>query len=163
MDSGSGITAKSEEVVEAVQRQSKIAQTALTQVFVRHARVMTSLGQECDIETQSCPIHSTIETPWGPVRFITPFIVLHGGGNTVIIEKKTLKIKLRIDVMAQLEASVLKVYAFQDDAGMEFAALAVGEPNDGAVLQVVMAVTTFGPGGDASRDVEDEVTLMLLS
>ena len=89
--------------------------------------------------------------------------MLHGGSDVVIIGRKTLKKKLRIDVMAQLEASVLKVHAFQDDAGMEFAALAVGEPNDGAVLQVVMAVTTFGPGCDASRDVEDEVTLMLLS
>ena len=37
------------------------------------------------------------------------------------------------------------------------------EPNAGAVLWEAMAVTAFGPGGDASGDVEDEVTLMLLS
>ena len=24
-----------------------------------------SLGHECDIVTQSCPLHLTIETPWG--------------------------------------------------------------------------------------------------
>ena len=31
--------------------------------FVGHAGVVTSLGQECDIMTQSCPLHLTIETP----------------------------------------------------------------------------------------------------
>ena len=38
-------------------------QIALTQAFVGHARVVTPLGQECDIVTQSCPLHLTIETP----------------------------------------------------------------------------------------------------
>ena len=53
MDSGSGITAMSEELVEALRRQPGMMQTALTQAFVGHARVVT-LGQECDIVTQSC-------------------------------------------------------------------------------------------------------------
>ena len=65
--------------------------------------------------------------------------------------------------MAQLKAYVLKAHRCQDDSGMEFTALAVGEPNAGAVLRVAMAVTAFGPGGNASGDVEDEVTLTLLS
>ena len=39
----------------------------------------------------------------------------------------------------------------------------MGEPNAGAVLRAAMAVTAFGPGGDASGDVDDEVTLTLLS
>ena len=69
MDSGLGITAMSEELVEALREQPGMTQTALTQAFVGQARVVTSLGQECDIETQSCPLHLTIETPWGPVRF----------------------------------------------------------------------------------------------
>ena len=69
MDSGSGITAMSKELVEALRRQPGIMQTALTQVFVGHACVVTSLGQSCDIVTQSCPVHLTIETPWGPGRF----------------------------------------------------------------------------------------------
>ena len=63
MDSGSGITAMSEELVEALRRQPGMMQTALTQAFVGHACVVTSLGQECDIVTQSCPLHLTIETP----------------------------------------------------------------------------------------------------
>ena len=67
MNSGSGITAISEGLVEALQGQPEMTQTALTQAFVGHARVVTSLGQECDIETQSCPLHLTIETPSGPV------------------------------------------------------------------------------------------------
>ena len=54
MDSGSGNTAMSEELIQALQGQPGMTQTALTQAFVGHARVVTSLGQDCHIETQSC-------------------------------------------------------------------------------------------------------------
>ena len=57
MDSGSSITAMSEELVQALRGQPGMTQTALTQAFVGHARVVTLLGQECDIQTQSCPLH----------------------------------------------------------------------------------------------------------
>ena len=59
-------------------------QTTLTQAYVWHAGVVTSLGQECDIVTQSCPLHLTIETQWGPVRLTTPFIVLPRGGDVLL-------------------------------------------------------------------------------
>ena len=49
--SGSGITAMSEELVEALRRQPGMMQTALTQALVGHARVVTSLGQDCNIVT----------------------------------------------------------------------------------------------------------------
>ena len=163
VDSGSGNTAVSEELLEALQGQPGMTQTALTQAFVGYARVVTSLGQACDDETQSCPLHLTIETPWGPVRFTMPFMVLPGGGDLVIIGQKTLKERLGIDVMAQLKASALKAHGCQDDAGMKFTALAVGEPNAGAVLRAAISVTVCGPGRDPSGDVEDEVTLTLLS
>ena len=81
----------------------------------------------------------------------------------VIIEQKMLREKLGIDVMAQLKASVLKVHGRQDDAGMELTACAVGEPNAGVVLRAAMAVTAFGPGGDAPGDVDNNVTLVLSS
>ena len=100
MDSGSGITAMSEELVEALWRQPGMRQTTLTQAFVGHARVVTSLGREYDIVTQSCPLHLTIEPPWGLVRFTLPFIVLPGGSDVVIIGRKTLREKLGIDIMA---------------------------------------------------------------
>ena len=45
---------------------------------------------------------------------------------------------------------------------MEFFHLPVGDPNAGAVQRAAMAVTAFGPGGDASDDEDDEVTLTLL-
>ena len=61
MDSGSGNTAMSDELVEALRRQPGMIQTALTQTFIGHTRVVTSLGQECDIVTQSCPLHLTIK------------------------------------------------------------------------------------------------------
>ena len=114
MDSGSGITAMSEELVEALRRQPGMMQTALTQALVGHARVVTSLGQECDIVTQSCPLHLTIETMWGPVRFTMPLIVHPGGGDVVNIGQKTLREKLEIDVMTQLKASVLKAHGHED-------------------------------------------------
>ena len=134
MYSGSGITAISEELVEALQGQPGMTQTALTQAFVGHAHVVTSLGQECDIETQSCLLHLTIETPWGPVRFTMPFIVLPGGGDVVIIGQKTPGEKLDIDFMDQLKASVLKAQGRQSGARMELTARSVGEPNNMAVL-----------------------------
>ena len=164
MNSGSGTTAMSEDLVEVLQGQPGTTQTALTRALVGHARVLTSLGQECDPETQSCPLHLTIETPWGPVRFTMLFIVLPGRGGVVIIGQKMLRQKLGIGVMAQLKASVLKAHGCQDDAGMEFTALAVGEPNAGAVPRAAMTVTAFGPGDDGSADdMEDEATLTLLS
>ena len=64
MASRSSITAMSEELVQALREQVGMTQIALRQTFVGHARVVTSLGQECDIETQSCPLHLTIDTPW---------------------------------------------------------------------------------------------------
>ena len=54
IDSGSGITAM-KGLVEALRRQPGMMQTTLTQAFVRNARVVTSVGQECDIVTHSCP------------------------------------------------------------------------------------------------------------
>ena len=71
--------------------------------------------------------------------------------------------KRGIDVMAQLKASVLKAHGREDGPEMEITAGAVDEPNAGAVMRVAMAVTTFWPGGDAPGDVDDDVTLTLLS
>ena len=122
-------------------------QTALTQALVGHARVGTSLGQVCNIVTQSCPLHLTIETPWGPVRFTMTFIVLPGGCDVVIIGQKALREKLGIDAMAQLKVSVLKAHGREDDPELEITAGAVGEPNAGAVLRAAMTVTAFGLGG----------------
>ena len=70
--------------------------------------MVTSLGQDCDNETPSCPLHLTIKAPWRPVRFSMPFIVLPAGGDVVTIGQKTLKDKLDIDVIAQLKESVPK-------------------------------------------------------
>ena len=65
--------------------------------------------------------------------------------------------------MAQRKASVLKAHGREDGPEMEITAGAAGEPNPGAVLREAMAVTAFGPGGDAPGDVNDDVTLTLLS
>ena len=143
MYSGSGIVAMSEELLQTLRGQPGMTQTALEQEFVGHTRVVMSLGQECDIERKSCPLHSTIETPWGPVQFTMPFIVPPGGGDVVIIGQKTLREKLGIDVMAQLKASVLKACGRQDRARMELTARGVGEPNAGAELRAAMRQVTW--------------------
>ena len=57
MDSGSGITAAT-----AGDDANRVDAGVCG-----HARLLTSLGQEYDIVTQSCPLHLTIETMWGPV------------------------------------------------------------------------------------------------
>ena len=65
--------------------------------------------------------------------------------------------------MAQLKASVLKAHGREDGPETEITAGPVGESNAGSVLRAAMAVTAFGPGGDAPGDVNDGVTLALLS
>ena len=163
MGSGSGITAMSEDLVEALQVQPVMIQTALTLVFVKHARQVTSLDQESYIKTQSCPHHFATEIPWKLVRFTMPFIVVPGGGGVVFIGQKTLRENLGINVMAQVKVSVLKAHGRLDGAGMEFNACAVGEPNAGAVLRAALVVAAVGPGGDAPGDVDDDVMLTLPS
>ena len=72
--------------------------------------MVTSLSQECNIETHSCPLHLTIRNPWGPVLFSMPFTVLPGAGDVVIILQNPQREKLGIDVMAQLTASLLRAH-----------------------------------------------------
>ena len=128
------------------------------QAFAGHARVVTSSGQECDIVTQSCPLHLTIKTPCGPVRFTMPFVVFPGGRNVVIIGQHTLREKLGIEFTTQLKAWVLKAHGREDGPAMEATVSAEGEPNAGAVLRAAMAVTAFGPDSGAPGDVDDDAT-----
>ena len=58
-----------------------------------------------------------------------PFVVLPGGSDVVIIGQKTLREKHGIDVMAQLQASLLKTQGREDGPEMEITAGgAVSEP-----------------------------------
>ena len=77
-----------------------------------------------------------------------------------IIRQKTLGEKLGIDFMARLKASVLKAHGREDGPEMEITADAV---DGGAVLRAAMAATAFEPGGDEPGDVDDDITLTLLS
>ena len=93
-----------------------------------------------------------------------PFVVLPGGSDVVIIGQSTLREKHGIDVMAQLQASLLKAQGREDGPEMEITAGgAVGEPKAGAAVRAAMAVTAFSPGGDAPGDLDDDVKLTLLS
>ena len=58
-----------------------------------------------------------------------PFVVLPGGSDVVIIGQSTLREKHGIDVMAQLQASLLKAQGREDGPEMEITAGgAVSEP-----------------------------------
>ena len=65
--------------------------------------------------------------------------------------------------MAPLKASVLKAFGRQDDSRVELTARAASKLNAGAALRAAMAVTAFGPTGDAPGDVDVEVILTLAS
>ena len=86
-----------------------------------------------------------------------------GGCDVVIVGLKTLREKLGINVMAQIKTSVLKAHGLEDVPEMEATAGAVDEPNAGDVLRAAMAVTAIRLAGDAPGDVDDDVTLTLLS
>ena len=58
---------------------------------------------------------------------------------------------------------MLKAHGREDGFGMEITAGAVDELNDDAVLLATIVVTALEPGGDAPGDVDDDVTLTLLS
>ena len=57
MELSSGMTEALEELVEALWGQPGMTETMLTQTLAGRAHVVTSLGQGCDIETQSCLLH----------------------------------------------------------------------------------------------------------
>ena len=118
---------------------------------------------EYDIETPSCPLHLTIDTPWGPDRFTMPFLVLPGGSDVVIIGQKTMRKNLGIDLMAQFKALCAEGNWASRFGGMELIARSVSPPIDGAVLRAAMAVTAFVLSSDAPGDVDDEVALALPS
>lgn len=52
----------SEKLEEALHGQLGMMQTVLTHAIVGRARVLTPLGQDCEVETQQCPLHLTIES-----------------------------------------------------------------------------------------------------
>ena len=89
MGSSSSTTAMSAQLVQALRGQPRMTQTALTQAFVEHVRVVESLGQKSDIETQFCPFQLRNKMPWRSVRSTIPLIVLPRGGDVVIIGQET--------------------------------------------------------------------------
>ena len=65
-DSGSDMTAMSEELVEAVRGQPGMAQTALRQAFVGHAHALVSAPLNDRNTTRTSPVyHSVYRAPWG--------------------------------------------------------------------------------------------------
>ena len=64
---------------------------------------------------------------------------------------------------AQLKESVVKALRHEDIPQIETTTGAVAEPNAGVVLWAAMAVTGFGSGGDAPGEIDDDVTVTLLS
>ena len=130
----------SEDLLEDLQGQPGMTRTALTQASDGRARLLTSLSQECDIETQSCPLHSTIETPSGLVRFTVQFIVLPGGGRCGYHRAEDAE----GETQHRRHGAAHGLWTEGTErhcAGMELTARSMGYLNHGAVLRVAMAVT----------------------
>ena len=66
LNSGSGVTSISETLARQLQRE---AREPITQPFQGRARVQTSFGEVRAVEQQTVPLHLTLMTPWGNVRF----------------------------------------------------------------------------------------------
>ena len=81
----------------------------------------------------------------------------------VIIRLRPLGRKRDIDVETQFEASVRKACRGKGGVVVDVTPHAMGEPNAGAVPWLAIAVTSFGPGVDAPGEVDDDVTLTLMS
>ena len=69
--------------------------------------MVTALGDVREIHTQTRPMCLTVDTPWGPIEFKMPFVVLPGPGNLVIIGQRTLREICGIDVDALVLAMML--------------------------------------------------------
>ena len=157
MDSGSGTTAISEELVENDANRVNAA-------VCWACACGDVVGQECVVLRRN-RVRSTYRSIHHGDQSDLPCRLSCSLGEAMwfIIGRKTLREKLGINLMAQRKASELKAQGRQDGAWMEFTAFVVGEPNDGAVLRATLAVTAFVPGGDAPSDVDDEVTMTLPS
>lgn len=132
-------------------------QTAFTLPFITQARVVISLVQKRDIDTQSCPPYLTIKPPCGRYLLITACIVLCGGDDVVNIGYKLHGQEVNIE--SQLRTYVLfKACGRQDGAGVVVPSHAMKQPNAGDVLGAAIAVTVVRPGVDVLGDVEDDAT-----
>lgn len=99
LDSVLGITAISEALLEEVQAGMPAVQ--LTRPFEGWVRVVTVSGEQRNVGTRIRPINLTVASPWEPVRFIMPLIVLPGLSNLVVIRQRKLREVCGIDVEDQ--------------------------------------------------------------
>lgn len=65
------------------------AKGATDKPFKGKGRVVTATGEEGNVETQTCRVCLTVESPWRSVRFTIPFMVFLGPGNLEIIGQQT--------------------------------------------------------------------------
>lgn len=63
---------------------------------------MTASGLQEEIDTQTCPLHLIMESPWRNIWFTASFVVLLDPGSLVAFRQLTLRGIVGIDVMGQL-------------------------------------------------------------
>ena len=155
LDSGSGVTAISEALLAELQH--RVPNVQLGKPFDGKARVETATGDVRNVETVTCPLHLNVESPWGPVRFTMPFIVLPGPSKMVIIGQKTLRDVRKIDVASQFYDQLRRMRG-------KHQVQAASPPLLVTQTHVHLTVEAFGGGtGPVEEDQTDEVTDELLA
>ena len=159
MDYGSSITVMSEELVGALRGQPGMTQAAITLALVGYERVVTSLGQECDIETQSI-----VSVPFNYRNTMGTSLAYHAinrapWGRKCIYHRAEDAQRQRHGAAKGICTEGMWVLKWR--WGGDYSSCCGRAQRCVAVLRAAMAVTAFGPGGDAPGDVDNNVTLML--
>ena len=100
-DSGSGITCLSERLAQQMEqhfRGERLVHPCVKEMFVQLAN-----GHKVVARNQTRTLQVAIGTPWGPVAISTTFAVIPGTDSVQILGSKTLRKKLKIDVMTPLK------------------------------------------------------------
>lgn len=83
LDNGSEVTAVSEALADKIER--KLPKAAAICPFDEQSRVVTALGMERNILTQTCSVHVLTKSSWDEVRVTVPFVILPGSGCLVVV------------------------------------------------------------------------------
>ena len=97
LHSRSGITCLSERLAQKIEKH--FGGQRLVHPCVKEMYVQLANGQKIVVKNLTRTLRVAIGTPWGPVVISSAFAVIPGTDSVLILGSKTLREKLRIDVM----------------------------------------------------------------
>ena len=104
LDSGEEISCVSEATVCALQERFPGVDVVNDYDDDQHQVLLTD-GRTVPIAPQTCSLTATIMTPWVPEKIRLALVVMAGEDDLLMLESKTLRQKLSIDVMKQLRGT----------------------------------------------------------